>query len=55
MSVLGKRAIVTGATSETGAEMARMLLEGGAAYVGLLDWHSIRLEELGRFSGGGFR
>ena len=46
MSLLGKTVVLTGAATESGAEIGRMLLHHGAAAVGLLDWHGLRLEAL---------
>jgi 3-oxoacyl-[acyl-carrier protein] reductase len=46
MSLVGKTVVLTGATAETGAEIGRMLLQNGAATVGLLDWHGLRLDAL---------
>ncbi len=46
MSLLGKTVVLTGAATESGAEIGRMLLHKGAAAVGLLDWHGLRLDTL---------
>jgi len=46
MSLVGKTVVLTGAATETGAEIGRMLLDAGAAAVGLLDWQGGRLDNL---------
>ena len=46
MSLVGKTVVLTGAATEAGAEIGRMLLDAGAATIGLLDWHGVRLASL---------
>jgi NAD(P)-dependent dehydrogenase (short-subunit alcohol dehydrogenase family) len=46
MSLLGKTVVLTGAATESGADISRELLHNGAAAVGLLDWHGVRLDAL---------
>lgn len=46
MSLLGKTVVLTGAATESGADISRELLHKGAAAIGLLDWHGVRLDAL---------